>query len=299
VRACVEEGADYVDLTGEPRFVDELLLRYQTRAEQQGVRIVNCCGFDSIPHDLGVFHALQVLRQKLGSLRDHEVEVEGFVRARGTISGGTWHSALGIMGELGTRKARERPRPQLPLNGVGRKVRGMPVRARYERRLGLWALPMPTIDPLVVCRSARLDPEYGRAFRYGHYVGLPNLPVVGGALLGVGTLVGLAHFEPTRELLLKLLDPGEGPSAEARAKGWFSVTMLARAGGREARTQVRGGDPGYGDTAKMLAESALCLAFDRERLPRHFGVVPPAAALGQALLDRLSTVGIHFSELAD
>ena len=295
IRACVQAGTDYVDLTGEPLFVDRMLARYQAEAQQKRVKIVNCCGFDSIPHDLGALFAVRALRERAGPLEEAKVHVSGLVRARGSFSGGTWHSALGAMGQAWehqrARKSGADPRPML---GSGRSVGQLPARVHYQKQLGKWALPLPTIDPEVVCRSARLDPRYGKEFRYGHFVALPNLLYVLGAMFGGGGLFTLAQFSPTRALLLKLKDPGEGPSEEARAAGWFEVTMFAESGDTRVRCTVTGGDPGYGDTAKMLAESALCLALQRDELPAHYGVVPPAAAMGEALISRLRDAGMRF-----
>ena len=60
------------------------------------------------------------------------------------------------------------------------------------------------------------------------------------------------------------------------------------------RTLVSGGDPGYDETAKMLAESALCLLQDKAELPAHYGVVTPAEAMGGHLLKRLQAAGMVF-----
>ncbi len=303
VRACVEEGTDYVDLTGEPMFVDRMIERYHARAAEQRVKIVNACGFDSIPHDLGAFFAVQALREKAGPLDGAAVKLRGYVRARGSFSGGTWHSALHAMGQAREHERGRKQRGDLrPRIGTDRKVGQLPPSIHRQQELAKWALPLPTIDPEVVCRSALLYPEYGRSFSYGHYIALPNLPFLAGTVVGMTTLFGLAQFRATRTLLEKVKDPGEGPSEETRARGWFEVTMLGEAehdGRSESiRCQVQGGDPGYGDTAKMLAESALCLVLDRARLPEHYGVVPPAAAMGEPLIARLRAAGMSFQVLA-
>jgi short subunit dehydrogenase-like uncharacterized protein len=112
---------------------------------------------------------------------------------------------------------------------------------------------------------------------------------------GAAGLVTLAQIPPARKLLLKLKSSGAGPSAEQREKAWFRVRFRARGAGREVRTQVSGGDPGYGETSKMLAESALCLAFDD--LPARSGQLTPAVAMGEALRRRLVAAGIKFEVL--
>ena len=112
--------------------------------------------------------------------------------------------------------------------------------------------------------------------------------------LGVGAVVALAQLRPTRELLLRVRSSGEGPTAEQRAKGRFQVTFVAKTPSRTLVTRVSGGDPGYGETAKMVSEAALCLAQDRDALPAQAGVLTPAVALGDVLLARLVKAGIRF-----
>jgi short subunit dehydrogenase-like uncharacterized protein len=111
----------------------------------------------------------------------------------------------------------------------------------------------------------------------------------------VGTVALLAPLPPTRKLLLKLKSPGEGPDEAERAKSWFKVKFVGEGGGERVVTEVAGGDPGYSETSKMLAESALCLAFDD--LPESSGQVTTAVAMGDALLTRLQRAGITFRVL--
>ena len=105
----------------------------------------------------------------------------------------------------------------------------------------------------------------------------------------------LAPLPPTRKLLLKIKAPGEGPSEAERERSWFRVRFVGEGGGKRVVTEVSGGDPGYGETSKMLAESALCLAFDE--LPPSAGQVTTATAMGDALLTRLQSAGIAFKVL--
>jgi short subunit dehydrogenase-like uncharacterized protein len=289
VAACAAAGTDYVDLTGEPEFVDLMWLRYHEQAVASGARLVHCCGFDSIPHDLGAYFTVQQLPEGA------PIKLEGFVRAGGTFSAGTYHSAINAFARMknAVRNARERrerePRPQ------GRRVGSLPARVRYERGLKTWAVPFPSVDPQVVRRSAAALDRYGPDFRYAHYIQVKRLASVAGLLGGVGALFTLAQLKATREWLLSKKTSGEGPSAEQREKSWFRVTFRGEGGGKTVRTQVSGGDPGYGETSKMLAESALCLAFDT--LPKRAGQLTPVAAMGDALLARLRKQGIEFKVL--
>ncbi len=152
--------------------------------------------------------------------------------------------------------------------------------------------PFPTIDPQTVLRSARALDRYGPHFTYSHYLVLGSLPVLVGATAGAGAVVALAQLPPTRELLLKFKDPGEGPTPQQREKAWFRVRLVGTGGGHLVTAEVKGGDPGYSETSKMLAESALCLAHDD--LPELAGQLTPAVAMGQPLIDRLVKAGIKF-----
>ncbi len=285
VKACVEAGTDYADITGEPEFVSGLIERHHDAARENGVRIVNCCGFDSIPHDLGAY----MMVQELAPAGDDAVVLEGFVSASGKMSGGTWQSAVNAMG----RARQQLRRPKRP-PADGRKVRGLKSRAHYEEAVKGWVAPMPTIDPQVVLRSARALPVYGQEFRYGHYMRVGSFFNLAALGAGVGTVFGLAQLPPTRKLLLKLRQSGEGPTAEERARSKFRVTFVGTAGDRRVVGAASGGDPGYGETSKMVSESALCLALDGERLPERYGVVTTAEAMGDRLLERLRAIGLKF-----
>src|SRR5690606_5064850 len=134
-------------------------------------------------------------------------------------------------------------------------------------------------------------------FRYGHYMKVGSLARTVGVIAGIGTVFLMAQTPPTRALLLSLKDPGEGPSPERRARSRFSVTFVATAGELRAVAEVAGGDPGYDETSKMLAESALSLAFDRDRLPKRAGVLTTAEAFGDRLIERLNARGLTFRVL--
>ncbi|HLY47946.1 MAG TPA: saccharopine dehydrogenase NADP-binding domain-containing protein, partial [Solirubrobacteraceae bacterium] len=254
VAACAAAGTDYVDLTGEPEFVDLMWLRHHAEAERTGARLVHSCGFDSIPYDLGAQFTVEQLPE------GQPIELQGFVRVGGTFSGGTYHSAVHIMSRLrqGMQVARERR--QQESRPTDRRVRGVPGRPHNDPVGGGWVVPFPTIDPQTVLRSARALDRYGPDFSYSHYLVVGALPTAVGLAAGAGAVIGLAQLPPTRNLLLKLKNPGEGPSPERRAKSWFKVRFLGQSGGRRTVTEVSGGDPGYTETSKMLAQSALCLA---------------------------------------
>ena len=286
VAACAAAGTHYADLTGEPEFVDLMWLKYHEQAQKTGAKIVHCCGFDSIPHDLGAYFTVQQLPQGV------PLKIEGFVRAGGTFSAGTYHSAInafGRMREYAKVAKQRRGREQYP---QGRRIGSTRQSVHFEKTLGTWVVPFPTVDPQVVRRSAAALDRYGPEFRYGHYVQVKKLSSVAAMIAGVSALFTLAQAGPTRRWLLSKKTSGEGPTPERRAKSWFRVRFHGEGGGRKVVTEVKGGDPGYGETAKMLAESALCLAHDA--LPDRAGQLTTAAAMGDALLARLQAAGISF-----
>ncbi|MFJ9787186.1 saccharopine dehydrogenase family protein [Amycolatopsis sp. NPDC101161] len=289
VAACAAAGTDYVDLTGEPEFVDRMYLAHDRRARETGARLVHACGFDSIPHDLGAYFTVKQLPEGV------PLKVDGYVRASGMPSGGTFLSALTIMSRLpaGARVAKERaaaePRP------AGRFTHAPLGRPHRVADAGWWAVPLPTIDPEVVRRSAAASERYGPDFTYRHFAAVKHLPVLAGGVLGAGALLAAAQVPPARRGLSRLLAPGNGPSPERRARSWFSVRFIGEGGGERVVTEVSGGDPGYDETAKMLAESALCLATDE--LPETAGQVTTATAMGDALIDRLTKAGLRFHTL--
>ncbi|MFJ8045749.1 saccharopine dehydrogenase family protein [Kitasatospora sp. NPDC096147] len=294
VAACAESGTDYVDLTGEPEFVDRMYLRHHGQAVASGARLVHSCGFDSIPHDLGVLFTVEELRRRGGPLG--QVAVEGYVRAGGTVSGGTLASVLLAFSRprAMARVARERraaePRPK------GRRIHTPTGRVRRSWPARAWVVPMPAIDPQVVGRSAAGLEEYGEEFSYAHYAAVKRLPMVLGGLAAVAGLALAAQLPLLRRVLGDLRKPGEGPDAAQRAKNWFVVRFAARADdGRAVLAEVSGGDPGYQETAVMLAEAALCLAYDD--LPPVAGQSTTAVAMGRPLIDRLIAAGIAFRVL--
>ncbi len=289
VAACAAAGSDYVDLTGEPEFVDRMWIENHAEAKRTGARLVHCCGFDSIPHDLGAYFTVQRLPEGV------PLKVDGYVRSGASFSGGTYHSAINGFARARQTLGAGRERRRVESRPAGREIHSASPGIRNDSELGGWIVPLPTIDGSVVRRSAAGLDRYGPDFTYGHHLVAKRLATLAALGAGVGTVALLAPLPPTRKLLLKIKSPGEGPDEDERAKSWFKVRFVGEGGGKRVVTEVAGGDPGYGETSKMLAESALCLAFDE--LPESSGQVTTAVAMGSALLERLQRAGISFRVL--
>ncbi|HEY2510390.1 MAG TPA: hypothetical protein VGI39_06030, partial [Polyangiaceae bacterium] len=309
--ACVEHGTDSCDLTGEPQFVRATIDRHHARAKDTGARIVHCCGFDSIPSDLGVLLLQQEMQARHGA---RCAQVKYFVtKLRGGFSGGTAASALHLMEEasrdpqirrlLGNPYALDVDRTEPGPDGSDQKG------VRWDRDLRSWTGPfvMAAINTRIVRRSnALLGYRYGKDFRYGESQalgsGLGGLAAATAMTLGIGSFFALAAIPPTRALLRRALPaPGEGPPKEARDSGFFVIKLVGIADAKNGAAPkrllaiVRGqSDPGYGETAKMISESAVCLAQDGEGEARAGGVLTPASAMGLRLVERLRRAGMAF-----
>jgi saccharopine dehydrogenase (NAD+, L-glutamate forming) len=289
VAACAEAGTDYVDLTGEPEFVDRVYVAHHATAQQTGARLVHACGFDSIPHDLGAYFTVQQLPD------DVPITLRGVVRASGMVSGGTFHSAMNAFSRFRQSRTAYAARRAVEPRPEGRRSRAVAGKPHRDPVLGRWLLPLPTIDPMIVARSGAAIPSYGPDFRYSHYAGTKTLRYAVGGASTVAALGLAAQVPPLRRALLGRIKQGEGPDAGRRARSWFTVDFVGEGGGQCVRTRVSGGDPGYDETAKMLAESALCLAFDSN--PDVAGQVTTAQAMGDSLTARLRAAGLRFEVL--
>ena len=305
VEACAAAGTHYADLTGEVLFIRDSIDRCNDVAAGSGARIVHCCGFDSVPSDLGVLMLHQAAcTDNAGDLQDTTLVVTAL---RGGISGGTLASLMGQQDEM--RASAERRRVVEDPYGLSPDRAAEPdlgderdlAWVRYDGDLRMWTGPfvMAGLNTRVVRRSNALQGwAYGRRFRYREVTGFgaspaaPALAVAASAALKAAE-AGLA-FGPSRAMLGPLLPaPGQGPSEKTRRTGFFRMQIhtCTSAGARYLGTIEARGDPGYAATAVMLGETALCLALDRDQLPDGAGVLTPATAMGAALAARLRSAG--------
>ena len=309
VQACSETGTDYCDLAGEVQWIRRMIVRHEAAARASGARIVHCCGFDSIPFDLGVHFLQQESKRRLG---EPCAAVKMRVKTlRGGASGGTVASILNVLAEVGRDPAlrKELADPYSLWTEAGKPtVRQPGVQfAAYDPDFDAWIAPfvMSAINTRIVHRSNMLaHAAYGQDFRYDEAVltgrglrGRANATAMASAL---GAFMAAALIGPVRTALQRFVlpAPGEGPSPDAQRKGCFDLRFHGRTrDGRIVRAKVTGDrDPGYGSTAKMLGQAAACLARDVPGRPGGFWT--PAALLGDALLERLRAhAGLTFDAL--
>ncbi|PWK13682.1 short subunit dehydrogenase-like uncharacterized protein [Psychrobacter immobilis] len=308
IKSCTTHGTDYVDLTGEAIFIKDMMDKYQDAAKQSGARIVNSCGFDSIPSDLGVYFTQTQAEEKFG--RACDVIHMRVKAAKGGLSGGTIASMATIFEEVGKDKSRRKQvaNPYL-LNDDkdAPNVRQANVsKPEYDSEHKRWLAPfvMASINTRIVHRTNQLlGYEYGRDFKYDEAMWMQD--GVKGQLSSYAMSAGLFGFatammvKPSRELLAKHVLPksGSGPSAEEQANGYFDIRLFGTTANKDTiHTKVTGDkDPGYGSTSRMLAQAALCLAQDISKEEVGGGFWTPASAMGNHLLARLEEhAGLSF-----
>ncbi|MGB8331162.1 MAG: saccharopine dehydrogenase NADP-binding domain-containing protein [Polyangiales bacterium] len=304
VGACVRHGTDYCDLTGETQFVRAMIDAHHEEAKNTGARIVHSCGYDSIPSDLGTLMVQEAFKQRHGKYAS-QVKMAA-VDMRGAFSGGTIASMMNIVDEMkvnpNLRKLLGNP---YALNPKG--VRGPDQRdqtgVRFDKDFDMWTGPfiMASHNTRIVRRSHFLMGQpWGADFRYSEVVGTGKGPK--GLSVAVSVAAGMLAFMASLAIPLsrplvekRLPSPGEGPSAESRAKGRFKMQLIALGGGKSVRGVVADQrDPGYGSTAVMLSESALCLALQGRELQVDGGIRTPAPTMGMRLVERLRAAGMTF-----
>jgi short subunit dehydrogenase-like uncharacterized protein len=308
--AVANAGTDYIDLTGEVPFVRYAIDKYHELGASTGARIVPACGYDSIPSDLGVW-ALhrRVEADKAGTLGETTMVVMGF---SGGISGGTVDS-MRVVTEL----ARDKEQRKILVNPFALSSgpndrperRAAPSDTSIEKASKVDPSISGTIAPFLMAsyntRIVRrsdflLGGGYGPDFSYRETMRVKGNAVTsrigaGVVAVGMGALFGGLSMKPTRRVLDRFLPkPGEGPSEEARNKGFFKhkTFTTTSTGKRYVATVAAQGDPGYKATAMMFGEAALTLALDRDKLSDFHGVITPAVAMGDALTDRLRAAGM-------
>jgi short subunit dehydrogenase-like uncharacterized protein len=306
VDACVRLKTHYVDITGETPWVKHLIDRYHQQAAATGTRIIPCCGFDSVPSDLGAYLVARHSQRELGSSCQ---TVKAYFQAMGGFNGGTLASAFNLYDSGQTAQAAN---PFL-LNPLGDRAPEAvtrnqdPTYPEYDLDLGAWVSPffMGFVNTRVVRRSAALydqwQESYGPNFSYQEYLKFdPPLAWLraAGVTAGTALLTGVLLQTPMRSLLQPFLpQPGSGPSEQTMNEGWFRCELLGLTqDGRTVKGLIQDqGDPGNRATVKCLCESSLCLALHETDLPggdRRGGVLTPATGLGEVLAERLRNAGM-------
>lgn len=319
VRACINEGTDFVDISGEPQYLETIALKYNKEAEEKGIYIVNTCGFDSIPADLGTHFAAKQFDSP-----DLVSSVESYLSLRSGPHGaaahfGTWDSAVhgfGSRGELDKLRRNAGQSARLPIVGPPLKKRNG---SFFHKDLGKWCLPFMGADASVVRRTQRLNYEQRKIspIQFGAYFTISSFWALILFFIFGSIFQLLARYAFGRKLLLKYprffsygIFSHEGPTRQQLNSTSFSMTFYAQGYSSKAVldakqkpdkrvvTQVSGPEPGYIATPIFVVQSAIVLLNDRDKIPYKGGVLTPASAFGEtSLISRLQQHGVDFAVL--
>lgn len=315
IQACVNNGTDYCDLTGETQWIKQMITKYEAQAQQSGARIVHCCGFDSVPSDMGVYYLQQRAQQQFNA---PATQVSMRVKTlKGGASGGTVASLINVVQEAAAdpalRKDLLNPYILCPADH-GNTQRQIYIKtAKFDPDFNAWIAPfvMAAVNERVVQRSNALSGNaYGNNFSYNEAIltgeGLK------GRLKALGVVSGLAAFmlaavsKPVSQVMVGYLlpKPGEGPTPEQQLAGRFDLRFVGKIdAGQSLKIKVTGDrDPGYGSTGKMLGQAALSLAIDHakdsEKPTPQGGFWTPATMFDDRFIQRLTQhAGLAFEQI--
>jgi len=302
VNACMAEGTDCCDLTGEVNWMRKNIDAHHDQAAAKGIRIVHAAGFDSIPFDIGVYALQKAATDRLGGPATTVRTIT--TRLKGGFSGGTVASMALLFDGI------KRDRSILRLMGnpyaLDPGFRGPD--KNDSRSVSFWTTHQAWTAPFIMagCNTrvirrshALLGRPWGEDFSYAEAMG------TGRGLsgwfrgqvmrLGLGAFVAIMAIPFTRWAALGtvLPRPGDGPTEAQRHDGYFGARVVGIRGDQQLSLDVIGkGDPGYLATSRMLAQTAVALA--KDELPETYGVLTPGGLMGDALLRRLPRVGIRF-----
>ena len=303
IEACIKTNTNYCDITGETQWIRKMIDKYHSKAKENKIKIINSCGFDSIPSDMGVFYSQKKLFEKTGKYANKiNMRVAG---AKGGISGGTYNSLTNVLEEARVdkevRKTLTNPYGLNPIDKHNGPDKADLQSVIFDKVSNSWIAPfvMAGINTKIVRRShALIDFKYGSDFSYD------EATLSGKGVLGQvkGYLSLIPIFFATRKkgsFIKNIVDyvlpkSGEGPSEKTRISGYYNLRFYLTQQNKIYLSKVIGDmDPGYGSTSKMLAESAVCLALDKT--PETYGILTPSVALGDPLLKRLQeNAGLTF-----
>lgn len=309
VASCIRCSTNYADTTGETQWVKEMIQKYHKDAVEKSIKIVNCCGVDCIPSDLGS----QLIHEKLTSANYHCQEIRFTVdEAKGGVSGGTIASVANILDNSSMSELKQMSNPYFLIPDSSNPVDTLQMSkasdgfwCAYDKIEKCWTIPyvMQVADTRIVNRSLALSEiKNSDKIVYTERMKVPNVLVA--VVASIALLFGqIAMLIPISRYFIRLLSPkpGQGPSKEFREAGYMKVKLWGRGVNDKGDEMiVRGGmtamngDPGYVQTAKFVAESAICLALDVDRLPKTYGVITSRIAMGSMLRKRLEDKNVEF-----
>ena len=334
VTACIRAGTDYIDLCGEPEFIDRCLLTHGEAAAAAGVLVVHSCAFDSVPADIGaIFTAMQFAPPA----RCAHVEIFHTFSAAPGVPGAYAHATTfraavhGFAGVAATRAQRKAVLAKYPARpaAIGGKLAAK-AGPFWHPSLRRFAIRFPGSDAAVLRLSQlelarrggdalNLAPQYAVYFCIRSRLWVYVVGILG------AIFSELTKWRWGRALLLhapRLFTAGafseEGPSRRMLegstfrteifgagyhgASGDAAGTSAAAAPDRTVRCTVSGPEPGYVATSAMFVAVGRTILEQRAKLVHRGGVFTPGGLFGSsgtsaigALVAELGRSGVHFA----
>ena len=280
VESCIKNSTHYVDLTGEPDFVSSIRKNFSDQAIKSKSIIVNSCGLESIVPDVGTLYTVN-------KMKSNKKNITYFLKSKGTISGGTWASFINALYS-------NKPIINSRVNSKSEKE---VKKIYYSKRFKSWAIIFPVIDKQIVYRSSKEFNIYGDSFSFNEYMMIKSFIQVVLLIFSISLITLFSKFKILKKWLLSLRPSGSGPSLKQRQRNWFKAVFVGGGDNEKITTQLSGGDPGYGDTAKFISEIALCIVNDYDKLNKKAGIITPVECTGKLMIERLKNAGIEFKTL--
>ena len=271
IQSCINNSTHYLDLTGEPSFVKNILNKYSNDAIASKSIIINCCGLESVIPDLGTY----ITVKKMNS--DYK-DVTYYLKTKGQISGGTWASFLDAINKKYIN---------LKSPNTSKKSKTL----FYNKDLKSWALIFPVIDKHIVYRTSQKFNIY-KNFTFNEYLLIKSIKNVMTILISVILIRIFSKFVFIKKWLISLIPSGNGPNQNQRKNNWFKAIFIGKDTNKIVKTIISGGDPGYGETSKFISEIALCIINDFDQLKNTKGILTPIECTGDLLIQRLQKAGI-------
>ncbi|XP_051867624.1 saccharopine dehydrogenase-like oxidoreductase [Pristis pectinata] len=316
VKACIENGTHYVDISGEPQFLEGMQLKYDKEAAEKGVYVVGSCGFDSIPADMGILYTRDQLKGTLTAVDSFLVLETGPEGA--SFHDGTWQSAIHGMSDQAKLRKLRRQFGFKPLPIIGTKL----IRRNgvfHSNKMNQYAIPFLGSDASVVKRTQRYLYEdlQESPIQYGAYAAVGGIGSVIMLMLAGFFFWCFTKCKLGRNLMIKYPEffscgyfTKQGPTKQQMEGTSFSLTFFGE-GYNEGQdpqkgkpsvkicTRVKGPEPGYIATSMAMVQAAVTILWEQKSLPKRGGVYTPGAVFSKTTLtERLNKRGIEFTVIS-
>lgn len=305
VESCVRNKTHYLDITGETYFIENVIQKYSKKAEENEVYIVNCCGFDCVPADIGVEYFKDYIKKDLKQDNINLLIESILVFKDCAINKTTYESAVLGFGKMKeTQKLRK-------LNQIKCDVRKEKIKnCFFDKDTGSYCTVFHGTDASIVKRTQALlyTKKQVTPCVYHAYMQVGNLFKTCFLAVFGSLFFFLAKSKLGRWFLLKYcyvftcgMIKNKRPTEEEIIRGRFKFYFTCKQSDKKYKMIVSGPDPAYTTTSACISECAMVLLESLQKQKNDFvygfegGVLTPASAFyGPALVSKLMNAGIFF-----